>query len=152
MSTNIAPDVADIRAEDNALRVLRGFESANRTDRPKSVPTDSFVRGEWVKMTNDGKVAKLTATVNAHASVVFRGTEGYDSYATGAVTLFENPSNLVVRTNNYVADTYNTGDILVGKLVGGKGVLAKAADANERVFAVARVHVVNDSYLDLHLL
>jgi len=152
MATQIVPDVGDIRAQDNALKVLRGFETSHRNDR-KLNGVITLVRGEWAKRNNDGTVQKVSAGgLESPAVLVFRGTEGYDSKATGQVTVFENPSSMIIRTDNFSAASYNVGDLLLAKLVGGKGTLVKAATAGEQAVAVARVSTVGDGYMDLDLL
>ncbi len=150
MDTNIAPNVGDIRDEDLRLRVLRGFEQANRVD--KKIPSNlSVERGQYVAAQNDGSVAAVTATP-AKSFLVFRGTEGFDHNATGAVTVFQHSTSLIYKTNNYVDASYNVGDKMVAVLDNGSAKLRKAADDTEEAVAVSEVAEVGDGFLVLELL
>lgn len=147
---NIAPNVSDIREEDLRLRVLRGFEQANRVDKKLS---GSFTvdRGGYVAMNNDGTVSAVSATP-AKSLLVFRGTEGWDQDATGQITTFQHSTSLIYKTNNYVAGSYNVGDKMVAVLDAGVSKLRKAANAGEEAVAVAEVSEVGDGVLTLELL
>lgn len=147
---NIAPNVSDLRVEDLKLRVLRGFEQANRVDKKLS-GSFSVARGEYVAMNNDGTVSAVTATP-AKSLLVFRGTEGYDQAATSQVTTFQHATSLIYKTDNYVAGSYNVSDKMVAVLAGGVSTLRKAANATEKAFAVAEVSEVGDGFLVLELL
>lgn len=150
METNIVPNVGDIRAEDLQLRILRGFETANRRDKKLNASFE-VKRGEYVVPQNDGSVAAVGASP-AKSLLVFRGTEGFDHYGTNQVTVFEHSTSLIYRTSNFVAASYNVGDKMVAVLDTGVAKLRKAANAGEEAVAVSEVSMVGDGFLELKLL
>lgn len=150
METNIAPNVSDIRDQDMSLRIVRGFETANRVDL-EMASTFTASRGEWVSKAADGKVSQVGSSPAAGSRLVFRGTEGFDHYATKKLTVLEHSTSVIFQTSNFVAGSYSIDDKLVAVLDSGKGKLRKAANAGEEALAVGKVNAVADGVLEVCL-
>lgn len=113
---NIVPVGTDLTKEELRLSVIRGLEHMKRVD----VPLGSGVQlglGEWGVVGADGNVARPTSTPVVNSFLCFAGTNRFDTFATGKVTLIMN-SLVIAKTTNYkVDDTLAPGDPLTAVLI-----------------------------------
>lgn len=131
---SIVPVQADLTTEFGALEILRGFERANRKDRP-IVANTALNKGEWGVLGDDGTVTRPTATPARASYLCFAGTQQFDSAATGQVTLFEN-SLLRIQTTLFDPNpTYHVGDALTVKDLGAGQAYPTKASGAEPVLA-----------------
>lgn len=139
---SIVPVQTDLSSAQNALDILRGFERANRKDRPIQAAT-ALNKGEWGVLHDDGTVSRATSTPVRATYLCFAGTRQFDSAATGNVTLFEN-SLLTVQTTMYdPAPTYHVGDGLTVKDLGGGESYVTKSSGTEPVLARVKVPPTN---------
>ena len=140
---SIAPVGADLTQEDLGLSVLRGLETMHRVDE-KFRSGVSLVKGEWGVLATDGYIDRPTASPVQNTYLCFAGTDRFDSRATGQVTLIEN-SPIIVKTDKFEPGTYNVGDLLTVKDLGGGEAHVSAASTGEP--ALAKVREVGSGYL-----
>lgn len=113
----VAPIGEDLSTSDLSLDVLRGFEKMYRVD--KKIATGAFfAKGEWAVLNVDGKAERPSTTPAAGSYLVLCGTDRFDSRATGQVTLIMSHP-VIIKTSNFEPQTYNVGDYLVAKDLGG---------------------------------
>lgn len=140
----IAPVSEDLTTPFTNLEILRGLEKMHRVDY-KVAPGVSLKAGEYAVLGNDNQLVRASGTPSASALLVFRGTDGFDSKATGQATVIE-ASALVVKTDLYnTAPSYAVGDLLVAKNIGGGESFVTKATAGE--WAIGRVREVGSGYL-----
>jgi hypothetical protein len=114
----VAPIGEDLSTSDLSLDVLRGFEKMFRVDK-KIAAGAFFAKGEWAVLNVDGKAERPSTTPVGGSYLVLCGTDRFDSRATGQVTLIMSHP-VVIKTSNYdVGQTYNVGDYLTVKDLGG---------------------------------
>lgn len=145
---SIAPIGSDLTAEDNRMRILRGYETMIRKD----VATASGVSaatGEWIKLDSAGKAAKTTATPAEQSYLVIAGNDRFDAKATGQVTLCMSRSNVIVKTSLFAAGSYSVGAALTVKLDGGIGKVALQTSTEPKL---GRVIEVGNGYIVYEML
>lgn len=145
-----APVGEDLTTAEGRLEVLRGLERMFRADKPLAAGA-LLGLGEWGVLGADGKVSRASSSAVPNTYLVFAGTDRFDVKATGQVTLVMN-SPIVARTTVYnTAVSYQVGDYLTVKdLGGGESRLTKAAGADAklaRVQAVGSDHLVYETLL-----
>ena len=140
----VAPIGEDLSTEDLSLQVLRGLEKMYRVDK-KVAAANAFAKGEWAVLNVDGKAERPSTSPVGGSYLVFCGTDRFDSRATGQVTLIMSHP-VVVKTSNYdVGQTYNVGDYLTVKDLGGGESTVTSWGTSEP--KQARVLEVGNGYL-----
>lgn len=140
----VVPIGEDLTKEDLSLSVLRGLEKMFRVDKPVAAGA-TFAKGEWAVLNADGKAERPGATPVGQTYLVFCGTDRFDSYATGQVTLVMSHP-IVAKSSRYdTTQTYGVGDYLtVNDLGGGEAYVTKAGPTDPKL---ARVLEVGNGYL-----
>jgi len=140
----VVPIGEDLTKEDLSLSILRGTEKMFRVDKPIAAGAQ-FLKGEWAVLNVDGKAERPSATPVGHTYLVFCGTDRFDSYATGQVTLIMSHP-VVAKSSRYdTTQTYAVGDYLtVNDLGAGQAFVTKAGSTDPKL---ARVLEVGNGYL-----
>lgn len=139
--SRVAPISVDLTLPNVHLNVLRGIEKSFRVDKPAAAGL-TLVAGEWGVLGSDGTVSRPGASSDKSTFLCFLGTDRFDVAATGAVTLFMNPT-LIVQTDRFVADSYAVGDDLT--VNNNSGTNASVLKAGTGDWVVARVVAHDDT-------
>jgi hypothetical protein len=113
----VAPIGEDLSTSDLSLEVLRGFEKMFRVDK-KIAAGAFFAKGEWAVLNVDGKAERPSTSPAGASYLVLCGTDRFDSRATGQVTLIMSHP-VIIKTSNFEMLSYNVGDYLTVKDLGG---------------------------------
>jgi len=140
----IVPVGEDLTQEDLSLSILRGFEKMFRVD--KKLATGAvFSKGEWAVLNEDGKAERPTTSPVGQTYLVLSGTDRFDAYATGQVTLIMSHP-IVVKSSLYDrGEDYAVGDYLTVKdLTHGEAFVTLRGTDEPKL---ARVLEVGNGYL-----
>jgi hypothetical protein len=112
------PVTEDLTTEDTQLSIIRGLENMFRADK-KVGDGVIFEKGEWAVLEADGTLSRPSATPVANSFLVFAGTDRFDAEATGQATLIMGGGVIVKTTVFNTGGTYDPGDPLTVKDLGG---------------------------------
>lgn len=140
----IVPVKEDLATPYSAFEIIRGWEKMHRVDKEITDGVE-FLEGEWAVLGNNGKLTRPTASPVANSYLVIAGTNRFDVAATGQATIVM-ASKVIVRTERYDdSGSYNVGDNLTVKNLGGGEAVVTAAGGTDPV--LARVVEVGTGYL-----
>lgn len=138
---NLVPLSQDLTADDHLLDIFKGLEGVIRDDKTIA-DGQSFAEGDWAVLNNSDELEAPGATPVANTYPVWAGNaEGRsDVHATGKATILLGGRFFYRTTKFDTAQTYNTGDYLTVKdLGGGERVPTLQAGSEPKL---AKVHKV----------
>lgn len=141
MAENLVPLTQDLLDPEYKLEIIRGLEGLIRVDKTIA-DGEIFDEGDWAVLNNNDELVAPTATPVANTFPVWSGNaEGRsDVHATGKATILMG-GRFVYKTSKYdTAPSYNTGDALTVKDLGGGEMVPTIQSGTEPV--LARVHKV----------
>lgn len=139
------PVEEDLTTEEMRLSIIRGLESMFRVDKPIAEGAD-FELGEWAVLNANGEMERASATAVANTYPVFAGTDRFDSAALSQITIIQGGPIIAKTTQFNDALTYNIGDTLTVKnLGGGESRLTKTASGD---IILARVTGTGSDYIE----
>lgn len=115
---DIAPVGADLTTEETRLSVIRGLETMKRVDVALGTGVQVGL-GEWAVVDASGLAQRPTTTPVVNSFLCFAGTDRFDTFATGKVTLVMN-SLVIAKTTKYDVGngSFTPGAALTAKLLG----------------------------------
>jgi len=133
---NLVPLQSDLTKDTYLLEVVRGLENIFRVDHAIAAG-ESFGEGDWAVINNLGELESPTATPVANTVPVFAGNaEGRsDVHATGKATVIKG-GRFFYKTEKFdAAPSYNVGDDLTVKDLGGGERVPTLAAGSDPVLA-----------------
>lgn len=138
---NLVPLQSDLTQDEYKLEIVRGLEGLIREDK-KIAEGESFSEGDWAVLNNNNELESPSASPVANTFPVWAGNgDGRsDVFATGKATILRGGRFLYKTSKFDPAPSYNVGDGLTVKDLGGGEKVPTLASGSDPV--VARVSAI----------
>lgn len=138
MAENLVPLTEDLTLEQNLLDITRGLEKIIRVDKTIASGATLFAEGDWAVLNDSDELVDPTVTSAQATFPVWAGdSEGRsDVHATGKATIIMG-GDFVYKTTKYdTGGSYNVGDPLTVKDLGGGEKVPTNCASTEYIHAV----------------